>query len=194
MQQVAVGRGLDVGQAVEDLSEDHRDLAPSKMSPKAEVGAGSAEADVHIWTPANVEVERVGEHGRIAIGGEVEHADLVSSSDGLIPNVGVDHGGASHVRHGAREPDDLFDCGRGDRFEICCPNCALIWVLGQLPEAPADCVAGCLVSGHDQQDKETGEVTGGEFVVGDRGVHQQAGEVGAVATLLRLGDLLHEFG
>ena len=91
MQQVAVGRGLDVGQAVEDLSEDHRDLAPSQVSPKAEVGAGSAEADVHIGTPANVEVERVGEHRRVAIGGEVEHADLVSSSDGLIPDVGVDY-------------------------------------------------------------------------------------------------------
>ena len=58
MQQVAVGRGLDVGQAVEDLSEDHCDLTSSQVSPKAEVGAWSTESDVHIGTPENVEVER----------------------------------------------------------------------------------------------------------------------------------------
>src|SRR5213593_2461025 len=51
-QPVGLARGLDVGHAPEQLAEHHRDLPPGQMGAEAEVGAGTAEADVRVGLAA----------------------------------------------------------------------------------------------------------------------------------------------
>src|SRR3954453_20566184 len=51
----------DVGEALEQLAEHHRDLAPREVRPEAEVRSRATEADVRVGRTTDVEVERIRE-------------------------------------------------------------------------------------------------------------------------------------
>jgi hypothetical protein len=63
---------FDVGQPGEQLPEDDCELAASEVRTQAEVGAGSAEADVRVGISSDVEAFRVVEHSRVAVGCAIE--------------------------------------------------------------------------------------------------------------------------
>ena len=59
--------GADVGYPAQQLAQHDRDLPPGQVRAEAEVRAGSAEADMRVRGPPDVETQRVDEHRLVAI-------------------------------------------------------------------------------------------------------------------------------
>ena len=72
---------LDVGQAPEQLPEHHGDLPAGQVGAEAEVRTGTAEAHVVVRLAAHVEAQGIVEHRLVAVGREVEEAQLVAPTD-----------------------------------------------------------------------------------------------------------------
>jgi hypothetical protein len=179
LQRHRIAYHLDVGQAGQQLAEHHRQLAPRQVGAEAEVRTRTAETNVRVGVPADVEGLGVVEHARVAVGGAVEQHDLVALVEVVARECQRPGGRAPHERDGRRRPHDLLHrlgCGA---LDVGLPLRPLARVLGEQVHAVADAGPGGVVAGHRQQDEERRQLAHVLVVVmaSGRGQHRRL-EVG----------------
>ncbi len=147
--------------------------------------AATAETDVVVGATLDVELPRVIKGPGIAIGGDMPHHHLVTSGDLHVADGEIAHRLTTEVHHG-RSPAHYFVDG--------CAHVAvgvgseLGPLVGEVEEGehpPGDGVAGGLVAGHAQDQKEHVELEFGELLAVYVGGQQSGHDVvcGAAAAL-----------
>jgi len=148
------------------------------------VWPAAAEPRVRVGRTANVERERVGEHGSVSVGRTVENHDLVALADALPAYLGVAADRAAEQIHRAHPADDLV----GRRARQAPVHQQARPLIGMLEEGehPAGCgVTCCFVARHGQQQDEQVELLGRQHVALLVGLEQLGHDVvtGIVTTL-----------
>ena len=182
----------EIGDALEELAEHHRDLAAREVGAHAVVRARAAEADVLVRVAAHVEREGSLEHVLVAVARAVPEHDLLARRDLLAAQHGVARRGAAEVDHRRRPAHDLVDRGRRDAVEVGRPDAALLGEVAERLHAVADRVARGLVAGDHEQHEERRELLVGERLAVELGVDQRRDEVVARRAAAVLGDVLRE--
>ena len=124
---------LDALQPRQKLLPQDAHFHAAEMLAKADMGA-VAERDVLVGRALDVVVERVGEHGLVAIARRVAQHQPVALGDLLPRDFGVGGGRAHEVLHRRDPADRLFDMA-GDQRGIGLQLAELVRVLRQRPHA-----------------------------------------------------------
>ena len=74
---------LDIRQLTQQLAEDRAQLRPGHVGTKAKVHAATAEADVGVGIPAQVEALGMVEHLGVPVAGRIKHHHLFPGADAL---------------------------------------------------------------------------------------------------------------
>jgi hypothetical protein len=130
----------EVVEAVEHGTDDHRDLLAGERRAEAVVQP-VPEREMRVGVAVEVESERVGEHGVVAVRGGIPVGGLVPGGDAVPRQLDVPGGRAAVVRRGARPAQDLLDGAREERPVAPQPG-QLVRVLDEREQTAGDGVAG----------------------------------------------------
>ncbi len=128
-----------------------RSSSRARLGAEAEVGT-EPERDVFVGRPADVEFERVVEHGFVTVGGRVQQHQLLALRHELAAELDVGRGDARHVLDRRHPPQHLFD-RRVEQRTIVEQRFPTLTLGQQLVHAATDHMAGGLVAADEDQQR-----------------------------------------
>ena len=130
-------------------AEEQAQLEAGQVGADAEVGA-LPEGEVRVGVAADVEAERVVEHGLVAVGRRVGEHHPVARLHRLLADVVVGEDAPEHVVERRHPADDLLDQA-GHEGGVGGGRLPLVGVLGEDRQAAGDDGAGGLGAAGDEQ-------------------------------------------
>ena len=107
-----------------------------------------------LWNAQYIKQVRVGENSFITVARVVPHHQFLTFFNVKAIDVGVLCCSTTEVNNGRGVTHNFFYSGLCVLVEVVPPNVTLVGVVGKKFHAMANCVAGCLVAGNYEENKE----------------------------------------